>query len=221
MKIRTNVRFLTAVLAACIGSVAFAAPQARAAGPAYDADVLIQAGHEGRPDCNLEPAKLCNNTGAVGELSWTPVVANETARILRAAGFKVLRKPAFLARTYRVRDAIFIHFDGSPSACHSKASVGYPNVAHSREAAQLWKKLYSTAWPYGFQEDNFTDSLREYYGYKHVDASDAELVIEGGELTCVPQRDWIGEHLLWESQMIAHLVSLRLGRGNIPAPPPH
>ena len=61
------------------------------AGPtAYDADVLIQAGHEGRPDCNVESAALCNNTGARGEIELTPVVADRVAKILRAAGISVI-----------------------------------------------------------------------------------------------------------------------------------
>jgi hypothetical protein len=220
MTIRTSRRAASAALLALLGAFTLGAGPLTAAGT-LDADVLVQAGHEGRPDCNLEPAKLCNNTGAAGELSWTPVVANETARLLRNAGFRVLRKPAYIDRQYHVRDAIFIHFDGSPTACHSTASVGYPNVANSRRAAQQWKKLYASAWRYGFMPDNFTDSLREYYGYKRVVASDAALVVEGGELSCVYQRDWIGEHLMWEAQMLAHLVSVRLHGGNIPAPRPH
>jgi len=192
---------------------------AAAAERPYDADVLIQAGHEGRPDCSLEPASLCNNTGTPGEMALNATVANQATRLLQAAGINVLRKPAYLAGTYRVRDAIFIHFDGNATPCTTRASVGYPNVAHSADVAQEWKRLFSRQWRWGYQADNFTKNLRDYYAYKHVIASDAELVIEGGEITCPPQLDWVREHLNWEAGAIAYLVSQRLHKGHIP--PPH
>jgi hypothetical protein len=186
--------------------------------PAFDADVLIQAGHQGRPDCSIEPASLCNNTGARGEIELTPVVADATARILRAAGITVIRKPARIERTYHVRDALFIHFDGSVQPCASGASVGYPQVADSRAAAQQWKAVYARGWRFGFQPDNFTESLRDYFGYKHVVASDAAILVEFGELTCPAQAAWLRAHLAWEAASLAHFVSLRLHRGNVPAP---
>jgi hypothetical protein len=197
-------------------------PSYASAEPVYDADVLIQAGHEGRPDCAVEPARLCNNTGAVGEIELTPVVADATARMLRAAGISVIRKPAHIERTYRVRDALFIHFDGSAQPCGSSASVGYPDVADSRAAAQQWKALYSKGWHFGFEPDNFTSGLHEYYGYKHVVVADAALLVEGGELTCPAQAAWLHAHADWEAASLAHFLSLRLHKGNIPDPaPPH
>ncbi len=82
-----------------------------------------------------------------------------------------------------------------------------------------WKKLYGRSWPYGFEPDNFTETLRDYYGFKRVNVTDAALVIEGGEKTCPPQSRWIAAHLKWEGELIAHFVSLRLGRGRVPLPP--
>lgn len=206
-------------LAALLAVFLHAAGGAEAATtPAFDADVLIQAGHQGRPDCTIEPASLCNNTGARGEIELTPVVADAAARILRAAGISVIRKPAHIERTYHVRDAVFIHFDGSVQPCASGASVGYPRVAESRAAAQQWKAVYARGWRFGFQPDNFTESLREYYGYKHVAVSDAALLVEFGELTCPAQAAWLRAHLAWEAASLAHFVSLRLHRGNIPSP---
>jgi len=190
------------------------------AGPtAYDADVLIQAGHEGRPDCNVESAALCNNTGARGEIELTPVVADRVAKILRAAGISVIRRPAHIGRTYRVHDAIFIHFDGSAQPCASSASVGYPAAANSRAAAQEWKTLYARAWRFGFEPDNFTPSLRDYYGYKHVVVDDAALVIEGGELSCPAQAAWLSAHLSWEAASLAYFIARRLHNSNVGEPP--
>jgi len=205
---------LTVLACALLGA------SAPADGPALDADVLIQAGHQGRPDCAIEPASLCNNTGAIGELELTPLVADATAKILRAAGITVVRKPAHIERTYHVRDALFIHFDGSLQPCSSRASVGYPKVADSERAAQQWKALYAHGWRFGFEPDNFTPSLRDYYGYKHVAVSDAALLVEGGEVTCPAQAAWLRAHVAWEAQALAHFLSLRLHKGGIPAPPP-
>lgn len=208
-------------LAAAIGIALspVAGPGANAAPAPFDADVLIQAGHQGRPDCEIEPASLCNNTGAAGEIELTPVVADATAKILRAAGITVIRKPAHIERTYHVRDAIFIHFDGSTQPCGSSASVGYPHAGRSPEAAAQWKKLYSRIWTFGFQADNFTPSLRDYYGYKHVVATDAAILVEGGELTCPAQAAWLHAHAAtWEAQALANFVSLRLHKGNVPPP---
>jgi hypothetical protein len=211
---------LAALLLFVPAAVAGAQPAANGqARPALDADVLIQAGHEGRPDCGVEPASLCNNTGAAGEIALTPLVADRTAALLRAAGISVIRKPAHIERTYRVHDALFLHFDGSVQPCGSAASVGYPALANSRAAAQLWKSLYSKGWHFGFEPDNFTPSLRDYYGYKHVAADDAALLVEGGELTCPAQAAWLHAHWTWEAATLAHFIALRLHRSGVAEPP--
>jgi hypothetical protein len=183
------------------------------------ADVLIQAGHEGRPDCEREPASLCRNTGAAGEIEWTPIVADEATRILRAAGVTVIRRPAFLSGQYDVKDAIFVHFDGNEKPCTTGASIGFPELARSPEAAAEWKSLYKTFFPFRFEPDNFTSNLSGYYGFKHVrSVSDAALVIEGGEMTCPAQYSWMKSHLKFEGALIAHFDSKRLGKGDVPLP---
>jgi len=192
--------------------------QAAGAGSA-EADVLIQAGHEGRPDCDREPASLRRNTGAAGEIEWTPIVADEATRILRAAGVTVIRRPAFLDGQYHVKDAIFLHFDGNARPCTTGASVGYPQRAHSAEAAAEWETLWKTFFPFRFEPDNFTSNLSGYYGFSHVrSVSDAAIVIEGGEMSCPAQHAWLKSHLTFEGALIAHFLSTRLGKGNVPLP---
>ena len=130
-------------------------------------DVLISAGHEGRPaSCAHFPQHHCN-LGAAGERAWTPIVADAATRILREHGVRVVRLPADFAGKYRVGAAVFIHFDGSNPPCRSSASVGY---AHSSDAtgAAAWHRLYGRYWPFGFQPDNFTHGLRAYYAYSQV-----------------------------------------------------
>jgi len=180
-------------------------------------DVLISAGHEGRPaSCARFPQHHCN-LGASGERAWTPVVADAATQTLRRYGVTVARLPADFSGSYRVRAAVFIHFDGSAPPCSSRASIGY---AHGRDAraARAWRVEYGRYWPFGFAPDNFTASLRGYYAFKQVDATDASLVIELGEITCPAQRAWLAPRLRWEGALLAHFLSALIGKGDVPDP---
>jgi hypothetical protein len=182
-------------------------------------DVLISAGHEGRPaSCAHFPQHHCN-LGAQGERAWTPVVADAATRVLRQHGVTVARLPADFEGMYRVRAAVFIHFDGSEPPCSSSASIGYPHK-NDAPAAAKWRQLYGTYWPYGFQPDNFTASLREYYAYRQVDASAASMVLELGEITCPVQHAWLAPRLRWEGSLIAYFLSKLIDKGNVPKPSP-
>jgi hypothetical protein len=180
-------------------------------------DVLISAGHEGRPaSCEHFPQHHCN-LGATGERAWTPIVADAATQILRSGGLTVARLPADFNGQYRVSVAIFIHFDGSNPPCRSAASIGY---AHKRDAyaAAEWRELYGAYWPFGFEPDNFTSSLREYYGFQQVDARAGSLVLELGEITCPAQRSWLALRLHWEGAMVAYFVSKLAGKGDVGKP---
>ncbi|MEM7011454.1 MAG: 3D domain-containing protein [Verrucomicrobiota bacterium] len=177
------------------------------------ADILIQAGHENR------------TSGATGaesewgsEQEWTPIVADEATRILRDAGISVIREDAFLdPDKYRVNLALFIHFDSADPVCRSGASIGYDDPT-DKPAADDWKSLYSRYWPFRWMSDNFTNNLRNYYGYRYTITSDAEMVLELGELTCREQALWLKTRLLWLGALIAHFASGRLRKGNVPDP---
>ncbi|MDQ2872587.1 MAG: hypothetical protein M3R35_05620 [Candidatus Eremiobacteraeota bacterium] len=185
--------------------------------PALHYDVLISAGHEGRPEsCPRFPKHHCN-LGAPGERAWTSVVADAAAGILRAHGYSVAREPADFAETYDVKAAIFIHFDGIDKPCTSGASIGYHH-ANDAAAAAAWRALYAPLFPFKFMPDNFTVNLRDYYGFRQVHADDGALVLELGEVTCPAQKAWLAPRLQWEGATIAHFVSQLLGRGDIPMP---
>lgn len=178
------------------------------------ADVLIQAGHEGRT------RGATGASGPIGsELEWTPIVADEATRILREAGVKVIRENAFLEGTYDVKMAVFVHFDASSPVCNSGASIGYDDST-DRDAAKAWKELYSKYWPFKWMPDNFTSNLRNYYGFKYTRTADAELVLEFGELTCLEQAEWLKPRLKWLGALLAHFLSQRINRGNIADPGP-
>lgn len=178
-------------------------------------DVLVSAGHEGRPaSCARYPHRACN-LGAAGERDWTPVVADEVTRVLRAHGLRVVRVPADFDGTYAARAAIFIHFDGAVPRCSSGASIGY-HRAEYRSAALRWRTLYSQYFPFPFMPDNFTAGLRDYYAYKQVDASDASFVVELGELTCPAQKAWLRPRLLDVADLLAYYLSGLIGKGDVP-----
>lgn len=186
---------------------------------AITSDVLISAGHEGRPEsCAQFPGRKCN-MGAHGEIEWTPIVANEATRVLRAHGVSVARVPADFHGHYLVDAAIFIHFDGHDPICGSSASIGYHTRA-DEPAAKLWRRLYGQYWPFGFQADNFTDNLSQYYGFRQVTASRAALVIELGEITCAEQKAWMAPRLKWQGQLLAYFLSDLTGKGRVPNPGP-
>jgi hypothetical protein len=180
-------------------------------------DVLISAGHEGRPaSCAHFPQHHCN-LGAAGERDWTPVVADAATAILRKHGVTVARLPADFEGRYKVDAAVFIHFDGAAPPCSSAASIGYPKKSDAA-AARAWRELYGTYWPFGFEPDNFTVGLRQYYAYKQVDARDASMVIEFGEVTCPAQHAWLASRLHWEGALTAYFLSRLMRKGNVPHP---
>ncbi|HTX59336.1 MAG TPA: hypothetical protein VMH02_06610 [Verrucomicrobiae bacterium] len=183
-------------------------------------DVLISAGHEGRPaSCARFPTHACN-LGARGERAWTPIVADAATAVLRAHGVSVAREPADFAGTYRVGMALFLHFDGAVPACVSGASIGYHSSA-SAPAARAWHALYARYFPFRWQPDDFTVGLRDYYAYKQIDARDGSLVLELGEITCPAQHAWLKPRLHWLGALLAYFVSRRIGRGDVPAPGPY
>lgn len=173
-------------------------------------DVLISAGHEGRPQsCARFPQHHCN-LGTPGEREWTPIVADSATAVLRGRGYTVAREPADFTGTYAVKAAIFIHFDGNDRPCSSRASIGYHTGA-SKTAADLWHRQYGAVFPFGFEPDNFTDSLRDYYGFRQVSAQNGALVLELGELTCPAQKRWLTSRLQWEGEFIADFVTQLIG----------
>jgi hypothetical protein len=168
-------------------------------------DVLISAGHEGRPQsCARFPKRRCN-LGTPGERAWNPVVADQAARKLREMGYSVAREPADFDGVFEVKAAIFIHFDGTDRPCTSGASIGY-HTEKSKPAAMLWRKMYGSVFPFRFMPDNFTKNLSDYYGFRQVHAKDAGLVLELGELTCPKQKAWLAPRLRWEGDYIAAFV---------------
>lgn len=177
------------------------------------ADVLVQAGHEGRPQsCAEFHVKSCNLGAAaagIREPQWTTIVADETARALRSNGVTVLRRPADWAGGDTVREAVFLHFDGA-SPCASGASIGFPETT-SRGFVDAWESAYRAWFPFRFVGENFTENEHRYYGFHKVDAPE-KMLIEFGELTCPAQRAWMQPRLREMGERLAAFLIARLQR---------
>jgi hypothetical protein len=186
--------------------------------PIIDCDVVIQAGHEDTPD------DATGGEGPLGkEIDWTPVVANEAVRILRQAGVDAVKETAQIKVTrqlYRCKLALFIHFD-DPDIGEAGPSVGYDHSSDA-DAAQEWKVLYKEFFPFNdtWLRDNATRDENFYYGFKYTVTSDAEFVVELGDLGSLRQASWLKPRLKWLGQLLAHFVSHRIGMGNVPKPEP-
>jgi hypothetical protein len=110
-----------------------------------------------------------------------------------------------------------LHFDGADPACTSGASIGFHTSA-SEAGAKAWHRLYSPYFPFRWEPDDFTMGLRDYYAYKQVEAADASMVLELGEVSCPAQRAWLQPRLQWEGALLAYFLSQRTGKGGVPDP---
>ncbi len=196
--------------AAVLAALVLAAP---ALASAEDGDVLVQAGHEGRPEsCARLHVKACNlGTAGSGarEMEWTAAVADETTRVLRAHGYKVLRRPADYEGRDSVRAAVFLHFDGA-SPCASGASVGFPSTT-GRAFVDAWESAYRAWFPFRFVGENFTENEHKYYGFRKVDAPE-KMLIEFGEMTCPAQYTWMAPRLREMGDRLAAFLMAQVPR---------
>ena len=177
-------------------------------------DVVIQAGHQGRPaSCAPLHVRACNlgTSGADGALErdWTPIVADAAAGILRAQGYAVIRRPADYAEHDSARAAVFLHFDGA-EPCASGASVGFPPSARS-EFVSEWERRYRAWFPYRFVGENISENESRYYGFRKVDAP-AKMLIEFGEMTCPAQFAWMEPRLHEMGERLAAFLIHELPR---------
>jgi len=184
---------------AALGFVAVAAVLLGGSAPARaaSADIVIQAGHQGRPaSCAPNHVHACNigaSNGADREIRWTPIVADAAAATLRAAGYRVVRRPADYPDHDRARVYIAIHFDGAEPACASGTSVGFPaTTPHAFIAA--WERAYVPAVPFRFVGENISTNEEHYYGFHKVDAP-YKMLVEYGEITCPAQAAWLRPRL--------------------------
>lgn len=193
-------RFLVALVLAWSGLVT--------AAHAETVDVVVQAGHEGRPaSCAPNHVKACNigaSSAAGREIAWTPIVADAMTATLRAAGLRVARRPADYPQNDTARVAIYMHFDGSEPACASGTSVGFPATTPHAFVAD-WEATYKNVFPFKNVGENISSNEEHYYGFRKVDAP-VKMLIEYGEITCPAQASWLAPRLRELGVMTAKFV---------------
>jgi hypothetical protein len=189
--------------------LALAAP-ARAA----SVDVVVQAGHEGRPaSCAPNHVHSCNigtSSPAGREIQWTPIIADAIAANLRAAGLRVARRPADYPEHDTARVAVYVHLDGSESPCASGASAGFP-ASTPHAFVQAWERAYGRFFPFRFAGENISTNESNYYGFRKVTAPD-KMLIEYGELTCPAQAAWLKPRLRELGAFTARFIRAELPR---------
>lgn len=191
--------------AACTVALALAALAVRAA----ETDVVVQAGHEGRPaSCARFPGRACNlgaGRAADREAAWTASVADAAVAALRARGLRAVRRPADYDERDTARAFVAIHFDGSAPPCRSGASVGFPRESDAAYA-RGWESTYRAFFPFAWAGENISAGEREYYGYRGVDAP-RKMLVELGEITCPAQAAWLRPRLRELGERLADYVA--------------
>jgi hypothetical protein len=194
-------RFLAAVAVAWCGLSTVAG--------AETVDVVVQAGHQGRPaSCAPNHVHACNigASSSIGrEIVWTPIVADAMAAALRKAGYRVVRRPADYPEHDTARVAIFIHFDGSDPACASGTSVGFPATTPHAFVAD-WERAYKNVFPFKNVGENISSNEEHYYGFHKVDAP-VKMLVEYGEITCPAQASWMAPRLHDLGVMTARFIA--------------
>jgi hypothetical protein len=176
------------------------------------ADVVVQAGHQGRPaSCAPNHVKACNigaSSAAGREIDWTPVVADAMAAALRRDGLSVLRRPADYPEHDTAKVAIYVHFDGADPPCASGASIGFPPTTPAA-FVHAWKVAYGAYYPFHFAGENISTNEEHYYGFHKVDAP-VKMLIEYGEITCPAQAAWLQPRLRDLGTFTAQFVRSRM-----------
>lgn len=168
--------------------------------PIVNTTVLIQEGHVGRIKGNT--GSCC---GALHEVKWNKHVGKIVEQKLQDEQIEVVRVGAKIPVS-NVVIAVAIHFDGAEKNCTTGASIGYDKGFEAQEMAQRWRKAYGSFFPFKWHEDNFTENLSEYYGFRRVHAKKGFLVLELGELTCKEQTEWLEPRLNDIGERIADFI---------------
>ena len=175
-------------------------------GHVINTTVFIQEGHVGR---------LIGNTGSehkgVKESDWNHLVGQEIVRILEKKGIDVATSGARIPYANATL-AVALHFDGSDRPCSTGASIGHNGSYASRSMARRWKKEYSDFFPFSWHRDNFTEDLKNYYGFSRINTSKGFLVLELGEITCDRQMNWLKPKLRQVASKIAYFIIKELKR---------
>ena len=146
-------------------------------------DLLVQMGHVGRKK---------GATGAFREIEFTQKLGNAMGLLLKGSGLKyrIMGADNWLKpEPNKAKIFMALHYDGSTNKNARGFSCGYKLGTNQRfkDTMAMSYKEFS-----GFNQrpDNYTIGLKNYYGYKHVDAM-WYLVLEHGFGSNDIEREWM------------------------------
>lgn len=170
------------------------------------ADVVVQMGHVPRKSGATGTHREQEFTRAVGPLlRWTLAERGHHVHLI-GADDPVPASDVFIA----------LHTDGSTNPARRGASVGYPDDAGG-QLASAWKRAHQRhGYPAGFLRDNYTEGLRQYYGFGRSTAR-WRFLAEHGTTTNTDDAQWLFNHL--EQVVAAHVDAVGEVVGH-PATPP-
>jgi hypothetical protein len=173
------------------------------------ADVLIQAGHEGRTS-GLTGA----HANGLREIDITPRISDAAVAWLTARGVSVLRDTADTGEA-TVKIAVAVHLDGTP---HSGAQFLYDDATDKPLADHL-RRMWKV--DVGYPEwlpDNTSwladdEGWSRYYGFRKWTTTDGEVVFELGSLGQASQADLWRQpgYAEWAGRWLGHGIATRLG----------
>jgi len=147
--------------------------------------LVVQMGHTGRPP---NPGAR----GTAGEQDFTRAVGAACERLLHGRGGWTVRlviaDPP--AASYRGDGFVAIHADGSTNPAVRGGSIGY-QTPEGRAFAAAWKAAYERrGFDGGWQPDNYTVDLAQYYGVRAAVAAGNRraFIAECGHLTSPADR---------------------------------
>lgn len=147
--------------------------------------LVVQMGHTGRPPHS-------GSVGTAGEQDFSRAVGAACQRLLNRNGWAVrtiIADPT--VGEYRGDAFVAIHADGSTNPDVRGGSVGY-QTPEGGEFAHAWQAAYvRLGWAGGWQRDNYTTNLAQYYGVRAaVGAGNRKAFIaECGHLTSPMDRE--------------------------------
>ena len=153
-----------------------------------------------------------------GERAWTPVVADAATRILRQHGVTVARcRPisrASIASRRRLHSLRRLR-SAVPAAAHRSATRASGDARRPQRGESSTAGIGRTDFsPTTLRRDSANIML-----IRQVDARDASMVLELGEITCPAQHAWLAPRLHWEGALLAYLPeSSLIGKGNVHRP---
>lgn len=150
--------------------------------------MIVQAGHVAPREPGFESA-----TGTRGEQEFTLALRHELVELLRADHrFEPVPLPGRIPKGIRADAAIFLHGDGSGDETRRGFCFGYPmHGANLRLAGLIGAELVKIPGHPPRGRDNYTRDLSGYYGFRRVDTTGPEVLVEHGFLTSPIDRSWM------------------------------